>query len=175
MDALSEVIYFVRHAEKSEDLYHRKNFSGHITASAFVLNGDRTKILLIHHKFLDRWLQPGGHVDASDTNLIEAAKRECVEEVNLNPENLKLLQNITDEGLPFDIDSHHIPANENKKELGHFHHDFRYLFVYEGDENLTIDKTEINNYKWMSLAEFGTQEDFQSVYSKINKLLQKRN
>ena len=47
----------------ADDLYTRKNFDGHITASAFILNESRDKMLLVHHKFLGKWLQPGGHVE----------------------------------------------------------------------------------------------------------------
>lgn len=43
-----------------EDLYNRKNFIGHVTASALTIDVNESKILLIKHKSLSKWLQPGG-------------------------------------------------------------------------------------------------------------------
>ena len=46
---------------------------GHITGSAFVVNPSRTKLLLIHHGKLRTWLQPGGHVEATDGTVLAAS------------------------------------------------------------------------------------------------------
>ncbi len=40
--------------------------AGHFTASAFLLNHDQTKFLLMHHKKLNKWLQLGGHCESDD-------------------------------------------------------------------------------------------------------------
>ncbi|HAN31188.1 MAG TPA: hypothetical protein DCQ06_06275 [Myxococcales bacterium] len=48
---------------------------GHFTASAFVVSPDRSSLLLIKHKKLGRWLQPGGHIEAEDTTVESAARR----------------------------------------------------------------------------------------------------
>src|SRR4051812_13856407 len=53
---------------------------GHITASAVVMDADAERTLLIYHRKLSRWLQPGGHVEPSDVSLAEAALREATEE-----------------------------------------------------------------------------------------------
>ena len=72
MKELEPIIHFLQRTPEDE-LYDRSNFDGHITSSSFVLDERRTSILFIHHKKLDRWLQPGGHVDDSDENLLKAA------------------------------------------------------------------------------------------------------
>src|SRR5690606_25147466 len=56
---------------------------GHFTASAFVLSPDRQSLLLIHHRKLGLWLQPGGHLEPADPNVRAAARREVAEEVGL--------------------------------------------------------------------------------------------
>jgi len=33
--------------------------------------------------------------------------------------------------IPIDIDTHYIPENKKKDERQHFHHDFRYIFIYD--------------------------------------------
>lgn len=54
----------------------------HVTASAIVL-GPRG-VLLHHHRRLERWMQPGGHLDPGEEPA-EAARRETVEETGLQP------------------------------------------------------------------------------------------
>src|SRR5258705_4171245 len=54
---------------------------GHLTASAFVLSPERAAVLLIFHKKLGIWVQPGGHIEAEDESLEAAARRELGEEV----------------------------------------------------------------------------------------------
>jgi len=58
----------------SRDQFH----PGHITCTALVLDPDGRRVLLVHHHRLRRWLLPGGHVEASDVTLGDAARREAV-------------------------------------------------------------------------------------------------
>src|ERR1700694_1010927 len=53
---------------------------GHITCTALVLHPDGQRVLLVHHHRLRRWLLPGGHVEESDSTLLDTARREAVEE-----------------------------------------------------------------------------------------------
>jgi 8-oxo-dGTP pyrophosphatase MutT (NUDIX family) len=64
-------------------MFSRTNMAGHITASGFVMTPDRSETLLICHKGLNRWLQPGGHVDVDDAEIWYAARREIREETGL--------------------------------------------------------------------------------------------
>src|SRR3712207_592365 len=63
-------------------IHTRRTFPGHVTTSAFILDGAGERILLIHHRSLDRWLQPGGHYEAPD-DLAAAGLREAVEETGM--------------------------------------------------------------------------------------------
>jgi 8-oxo-dGTP pyrophosphatase MutT (NUDIX family) len=92
---------------------------GHFTGSAFILSPDQQSLLLILHGKLNRWLQPGGHVDASDRDVLETARREAREEVGIR--DLELLSSV-----PIDLDIHDIPARKAEPEHAHF--DVRYLF-----------------------------------------------
>lgn len=103
---------------------------GHITASAFLLS-TTGKLLLLWHKKLARWLQPGGHLERWDRTPEEAALREAREETGL------VL--IETRGL-FDVDVHPIPPRGT--EPGHDHFDLRYLIIVEGLPDLADAETE---------------------------------
>jgi len=158
---------------ESGQLYSRKNFDGHITASVFVLDETYTKLLVLHHKILDRWLQPGGHIEQIDQNLLSAAYRECEEETGIASSFLTLLHSDSAEPIPFDIDSHRIPANDKKNEAAHYHHDIRYLFVYKGDKQIAINASESQGFQWINLSELLKEKDFQLVVSKVKLLISK--
>lgn len=158
------------HRNETPDLYTRKNFDGHITASVFVISSDKSKVLLVHHKILNRWLQPGGHIEEQrDKTIYLAALRECLEETGIESKNL---QSVNETSIPFDIDSHRIPANAKKQEAAHYHHDFRYLFVYKGEAEISIAEDESNAFTWRPLSELGADKDFELVSEKINLALQ---
>jgi 8-oxo-dGTP pyrophosphatase MutT (NUDIX family) len=111
-------------AGDSADVFSRYHFSpGHFTVSGFVVSGDRTRLLLVHHERLDKWLQPGGHIEPGDEDLPTAARREIEEETGLG--DLRALG----PGV-FDIDVHAIPAARG--EPRHEHHDVRFLFTADG-------------------------------------------
>lgn len=100
----------------------RKEFRGHVTASAIVINNGR--VLLVHHRALDTWLRPGGHLEDGDTTLSGAAEREVTEETGIPADLLMLVT-----AHPVHIDVHPVPANEEKGEPAHQHIDFRFLFT----------------------------------------------
>ena len=69
---LESMIQFLqKHPKKAFD---RVLEEGHFTASGCIVNKQRTKVLLVHHKKLDIWLQPGGHADGEE-DLVEVAKK----------------------------------------------------------------------------------------------------
>ena len=100
------------------------SIGGHVTGSAVILSPGRDAMLLLHHKKLNKWLQPGGHCDGiADARFV--AKKEAYEETGLA--RLRLLA-----GDVIDVDIHEIP--ERKGEPAHLHYDARYLFQAEAGE-----------------------------------------
>lgn len=124
------------------DAFLRSHFSpGHFTASAWVVNPDFSKILLLKHTKLNRWLQPGGHADG-DIDVRAVAVRELLEETGVTA---RLLSNQF-----FDLDIHRIPARKADPE--HVHFDFRYLFVASDQLPLHANH-ESTEVKWIALDE----------------------
>jgi len=161
--ALRSIHQFVQQFDGAA-LYSRNNFVGHITASAFIVNDSFEQVLMIDHTSLKRWLQPGGHVEASDTNIFAASVREAAEETGLPASALQ------SDGLVFDIDSHDIPANQRKQEPAHIHHDIRYLFTCDFPTELIVRKDEVSGCKWIAMDELAAQPGFQRVYDKLSAL-----
>ncbi|QRX93034.1 NUDIX hydrolase [Streptomyces noursei] len=109
------------------DLNSRKEFRGHATAGA-ILADPAGRVLHIRHLALDRWLLPGGHLEADDTRLVDAAQRELTEETGI-PASAVIPAGLR----PLHIDVHPIPANDAKGEPEHQHFDFRFLFRTSAD------------------------------------------
>jgi 8-oxo-dGTP pyrophosphatase MutT (NUDIX family) len=134
-----------------EALNDRRNFRGHITAGGIVLSKHHDKVLLIHHKIFNKWFQPAGHWDASDSDPLAAARREVTEETKVSIGTyLPVLP--ASPLVPLDIDTHPIPSNPAKSEAAHFHHDFRYVFIAENME-LEYQAAEVYAAKWFDLKD----------------------
>jgi 8-oxo-dGTP pyrophosphatase MutT (NUDIX family) len=129
-----------------ENCWRRELLAGHFTGSAWVLGPDRSKALLIHHRNLDKWVQPGGHADDTDASLVETARREATEECGLS--GLRLLSEQI-----FDLDVHVIPAKREVPE--HLHYDVRFLFQAE-NEAFVEDFAEVKAVRWVPLEEISS-------------------
>lgn len=136
-DALERLLGFV---EAEPRCFDRTLTTGHVTASAWIVSRDRSRILLTHHRKLDFWLQLGGHCDG-DPDVRAAALREAHEESGLA--ELKVL----DESL-FDVDVHRIPAR--REEPSHFHYDARFLIEADPAEPLIVSP-ESKALAWVKL------------------------
>lgn len=131
------------------DPYARSTLPGHITGSAFVIDPVQRTTLLIHHAGLNKWVQPGGHVDPGETAL-EAALRETQEETGIN--GVLLCDDI------FDVDIHPIPASERKREPGHYHLDVRYLVSADSSSAVQISPDESHGFQWIALDQLAPED-----------------
>lgn len=156
--------YLLRNTD--EGLYSRKNFDGHITTSAFIIDIAAREMLLLRHKSLSRWLQPGGHTEG-DISLQASALREAVEETGIPEDQLTLRSVHPNQDIPFDIDSHYIPVNPRKDEDGHYHHDIRYVFEYTGNRSNSFNTEEATGMQWVAFDSLTTDETFSSVIPKV--------
>ncbi len=155
----------------NQSLISRKNFSGHITASSLVLDRTLSRILLVQHKKLNKYIQPGGHIDDADESLYFAAKRELEEETGFS-NTVFIPFNKTFPDIPIDVDIHTIPENAKKEEPEHLHIDFRYVFILENDDQGKISEEEIGDIVWKPIKEFErANTDTGRAVQKINKLI----
>lgn len=137
-----------RHASEIADLlatapdaFARRHYQpGHITASCFIVD-HAGRLLLHHHRRLNRWLQMGGHMEVDETP-IAAALREGAEESGLR--DLRLV------GSSFlDLDVHAIPAGRGEPDHRHF--DVRYLARTADPSAIAVDSNESIDLVWVEL------------------------
>jgi 8-oxo-dGTP pyrophosphatase MutT (NUDIX family) len=147
--------------------FSRAHFTpGHFTASCYIVDG-AGRLLLHHHRRLQRWLQMGGHVEAGESAEL-AALREGAEESGLS--DLALVP----AGI-FDLDIHGIPAA--KGEPDHDHFDVRYAAQTASPEAMTIDRAESNELAWVTLERAGELmpgSESHRVLRKLARLLHER-
>ncbi|MBR4351091.1 MAG: NUDIX domain-containing protein [Bacilli bacterium] len=159
--------FLLGHTE--EEFTDWNNFDGHIVASGFVYSIKDKKFLVLYHKDLKMYLYPGGHVDKSDSSILEAAKREVKEETGLT--NFNLFSYAKNENIPIDIDTHVIGYNERLNLPEHYHFDFRYLFTVDEITDVNIDLEESSDYKWIDMNELKNDPNYGNISKKIERLL----
>lgn len=127
----------------------REQFTpGHITGTACILHPERNAVLLVHHRKLNRWLLPGGHVEAGlDGHVADTARREAEEETGAQIDSLMPPQLVG-------IDVHGIPAR--KREPFHLHHDLIFSFRATSEEFSGSD--EVRGLAWCPLGHFDSYQ-----------------
>lgn len=151
-----------------------KHLRKHFTATGYVTNCGRTKILVIFHNKLQKWLPAGGHIEPNELPH-ETALREVFEETGIYA---RLIKDDPDMGLkgavdcqiprPYSICYQVIPSNNKDSE--HIHIDFIYVMEAEESE-LKIDLNEISKAKWMNKDEIFGCDCFDSVKGFVKKFL----
>lgn len=125
----------------------RERLSGHFTGSAWLVSADGQRVLLTHHRKLDRWLQLGGHADG-DVDLGRVALREAEEESGL--------ADLVVESEIFDLDRHWIP--ERADVPGHWHYDVRFVVRATGSEDFTVS-AESHALAWREIVGIAADSD----------------
>ena len=151
-----ETIDFI---QQNPDCFERWLSIGHITGSAWIVDKTHKQVLLMHHRKLDRWFQPGGHADG-EADIQQVALKEALEETGLTT-----IQ-VVDTRI-FDIDIHLIPANT--KDPAHFHYDIRFLMQADCNEPLQINN-ESKNLAWVLLEDVHRYNNSESLIRMVKKI-----
>ena len=162
--SLCEIVAFV---EGARDPFDRGHPGAHLTGSAFVLSADGSRVLLLHHGKLARWLQPGGHAEPGEARGEDVALREAMEETGIPSLHLDPAA-----PRPFDVDVHVIP--ERKGEPAHRHLDLRYLV--RAPENAPLSPREgesrqVEWFGWEALEGLGLDDGLRRALAKAKRLV----
>ena len=127
--------------------FSRENAVAHMTASAWVVNRERTKVLMVYHNIYNSWSWLGGHADG-ETDLLSVAVREVKEEAgisNVRPvsEEIFSLESLT-------VDGH---MKKGKYVSSHLHFNLTYLLEADSEEAVSIKADENSGVAWFSPEE----------------------
>jgi 8-oxo-dGTP pyrophosphatase MutT (NUDIX family) len=135
---------FVAHLRANPDGTWRACAPAHITASAAILDPVQRRVLLVMHRKVGRWLQPGGHCEADDATLSAAALREASEESGIA--GLRVLPGI------LQVDRHPAPCNPGVVDE---HLDVRYLVLAPPGATplVSSESDDVRWFGWDALPE----------------------
>jgi len=159
---------FLEFTKHFDDVLTRDNMLGHITASAFVVNEDLTKTLVVKHNIYDGFVYPGGHADG-ESNLLSVSIREVFEETGLN------VTPLIDDIFAF----HAFPIKghiKNEKYVSsHIHFDVLYLLVAKNSDmdKIRILESENSKVKWIDLEDSYNDEIVDWLRPMTKKVVEK--
>ena len=160
--------FMIEYIEKNPDCLVRENRVGHFTASNWIVNKDRTKVLMIYHNIYNSWAWTGGHADG-DEDLMHVALKEATEESNIK--NLRPLK----DGI-FSLEVLTVNGHVKRDEYvsSHLHINCSFLFEADETEELKIKPDENNGVEWIDIdtvEDITREENMKPIYAKLNKKL----
>ena len=153
------------------DIFHRSCLDAHMTASAWVVNAERNKVLLAYHNLYQSWAWLGGHADG-ETDLLQTALREVQEE-----SGIQSAVPVTEELYSIEI----LPVCGHEKRgvyvPTHLHLNVTYLLQADDREQTRIQADENSAVGWFALEE-AVQRSAEPwmrerIYRKLNEKLEK--
>ena len=133
--------------EKNDDAFLRDNVVAHMTASAWVVDKDRSKVLMVYHNIYRSWSWLGGHADG-ETDLLAVAIREVKEEAGISDvrpvsEEIFSLESLT-------VDGH---VKKGRYVSSHLHLNVTYLLEADSEEQVSVKADENSGVTWFTPEE----------------------
>ena len=133
--------------ETQENAFSRENTVAHMTASAWVVNKERSKVLMIYPNIYNSWSWLGGHADG-ETDLLAVAVREVKEEAgitNVRPvsDEIFSLESLT-------VDGH---VKKGRYVSSHLHLNVTYLLEADSEEAVSVKADENSGVAWFTSGE----------------------
>ncbi len=130
-----------------DNLLVRDNEFAHFTASNWIVNKERTKVLMIYHNIYKTWAWTGGHSDGEE-DLLKVALKEAEEETGIK--NFKLLS----DGI-YSIEILGVSAHEKrgKRVATHLHLDCCFLLEADEKDAIRIKEDENSSIEWVNIED----------------------
>lgn len=161
----------LKYIDTFEDVLTRENRMCHFTASNWIVNKERTKVLMIYHNIYKSWAWTGGHADG-DSDLLHVALKEVEEETGLK--NLKILSDGIFGIQIVTVDSH---IKRGKFVPSHLHLDCCFLLEADENEVVKIKADENSGVEWIDIdkaTEVTNEEKMKPIYAKLNEKMRTR-
>ncbi|WP_434798598.1 NUDIX hydrolase [Terrisporobacter vanillatitrophus] len=158
----------IKYINTFDDVLTRNNEIGHFTSSCWIVNKDKTKVLMIYHNIYDSWSWTGGHADG-DEDLLYVSLKEAKEETGL-----KNVTPLSEEIFSLEVlgvDGH---MKKGKYVASHMHLNITYLLCADENEVTHIKADENSGVKWFDLdkaVEASDEPYMKKIYGKLNKKL----
>lgn len=156
-DEVATKAQMIEFATAHPNCFERTLTPGHFTASCWLLSKDGSKALLMHHRKIDKWVQPGGHADGMN-DLVAVAVKEAQEESGING-----IEPVSEE--IFDLDIHEFPKRGN--DPAHLHYDVRFLLQVKSDEKV-VQNEESKELRWI-----GTKDALPTEARSVTRMFEK--
>lgn len=149
----------------NDDCLDRGNLTAHFTASAWIVNETRDKVLMVYHNIYGSWSWTGGHADG-EGNLASVALREAMEETGVFDIDFVKHEPVSLEIIT--VDGHekrgiYVPS--------HLHLNLTYLFCAKENQMLRAKLDENSGVKWIDTAALDTYVSepwmLKRIYSKL--------
>ena len=161
----------MRYINTFDNVLTRENEFGHFSASAWAVNKERTKVLLIYHNIYQSWAWTGGHADG-EADLLGIAIRELKEETGVK--NVTILDKDIFSLEIITVDGH---VKRGKYVASHVHLNVTYLLEVDENEILQVKEDENSGVRWVNIEEvekFSNEKWLiENVYNKLNEKLKK--
>lgn len=172
-DCLQEQIdqkNFLSYLYHFDDLLYRTNSLAHISSSPWIINKERTKVLMVYHNIYQSWSWCGGHADGNG-NLLDVALKEAKEETGV-----KQITPLS--SFPIAIDILPVPGHFKNDQYisSHVHLNVTYLCIVDESESLTIKPDENSGVKWIKIEDLEneiSEKEMLVVYQKLIKKTKK--
>lgn len=155
--------------DRHEDAFLRSDLIAHMTASAWVVNPGRDRLLMVYHRIFDSWSWTGGHADG-ERDLLAVALREVREETGA--EHVRpLTEDI------FSLEVLTVDGHERRGEYvpSHLHLNVTWLLEVPEGDSLRVCYEENSGVRWFTLEgalKASTEPWFvERIYKKLNEKL----
>jgi len=158
----------LRYMDIFDDTLHRANETAHFTASAWVVNKARNKLLMVYHNIYNSWSWTGGHADGEE-DMLAVALREVQEETGLEE-----VRAVTEEVFSLEILTVNAHFKKGKYVVPHLHLNLTYLIEADEAQLLKIKPDENSGVRWFApdeAVEASVEPDMQVIYRKLNEKL----
>ena len=154
----------LNYMDSHKDCLTREDKIAHFTTSAWIINKDKTKVLMIYHNIYDSWAWVGGHADG-DSDLLHVIKKEIEEETGITK-----LKQLYDGIYGLNIVTVEAHKKRGKQVNAHLHFDIEYLFEADENDKLRIKEDENSNVGWIPLNEvnnYTSEEKMKPIYQHL--------